>query len=125
MNLGDCFVPRGGVNEHLHVVISDPAKDPARVLLVTVTTAAEYKEQTCLISANEHPWVRHLSCISYRHASFATNAALEHLRANALLEMHPPFPDLLLKRIWAGAADSTELVDKFADLLIEQGFLDV
>ena len=125
MQLGDCFVPRGGVNDHLHVIISDPAKDPARVLLVSITSVAEYKEQVCLFNANEHPWVRHQSCVAFNFAKLVTNEALDKLRAEGVLEMFPPFSDLLLKRIWRGAEDSIELKDNFADLLIEQGFLDL
>jgi len=45
MRLGDAFTLRvGGVNDHLHVVISDAARNPAKVLVVTVTTHADHKE---------------------------------------------------------------------------------
>jgi hypothetical protein len=63
--------------------------------------------------------------VAFNYAKLVTNEALERLRADGTLQMFPPFPELLLKRIWRGAEDSTELKDKFADLLIEQGFLDL
>lgn len=125
MRLGDCFVPRSGVNDHLFVVISDPTKKPDQVLLVSVTTYREYKEDACLLNANEHPWVRHLSCIAYDRARFRSNAELDQVRDAGLLQMFPPFPDHLLRPIWAGAAASAKLEDAYADLLIEQGFLDI
>ena len=125
MKLGDSFVPNGGVNDHLFVVISDPTKTPDQVLLVSVTTYRDYKEDTCLLNANEHPWIHHLSCIAYDRARFRSNAELDQVRDAGLLRMYPPFSDLLLRRIWAGAAESTKLEDQYADLLIEQGFLDI
>jgi hypothetical protein len=126
MRIGDTFIERARTtNDHLHVVISDPDKCADRVLIVTVTTLNDEKESVCVFGANEHPWIRRTSCIAFDFARFVTNEQLEKARAAGLFEMFPPFPDLLLKRIWAGAAESTRLEDQFADLLIEQGFLDL
>jgi hypothetical protein len=126
MRLGDTFIERARTtNDHLHVVISDPDKDAARVLLVTITTLNDEKESVCVFRANEHEWIRHPSCVAFDFARFVTNDQLDKARAAGLFEMFPPFPDLLLKRIWNGAAESARLDMEFADLLIEQGYLDL
>jgi hypothetical protein len=125
MKLGDTFVPVGGANDHLHVVVSDPDLDPARVLLVPVTTfVAGLKEDVCLFNANEHEWIRHTSCIGYGHAKTASLDVLHNLRDKGLLAVMRPFDRLLLKRIWSGAAKSVKLHMDFANILAEQGFID-
>jgi hypothetical protein len=39
-------------------VISDPQRDPGRVIMVSVTTFEDYKEDVCPINAGDHPRVR-------------------------------------------------------------------
>ena len=126
MRLGDAFTLRvGGVNDHLHIVISDPTKNPVSVLLVSVTTFNDSKEDACLFNANEHPWILHRSCVAYDFAKVVTNEQLEQHRVAGQLKMEQPFDDLLLRRVWKGAGESARLKMAFADLLIEQGFLDI
>ena len=44
MKAGDAFYIRDrSVDTHLWVVISDPQRDPARVIMVSVTTFEDYK----------------------------------------------------------------------------------
>ena len=126
MRLGDCFVERTRHHDdHLFIVAFDPDKNPDAVLLLSVTTLRGKKESVCVFNANEHAWIRHTSCIACDFARTVSKDVLETARVAGLLQMFPPFPDHLLRRIWAGAAASTKLDDQFADLLIEQGFLDI
>ena len=69
MNSGDTFLlDDRAIDDHLWVVISDPNKDEDRILIVSLTTAACYKERACIIQASEHPWVRHETCVAYDKA---------------------------------------------------------
>jgi len=47
---GDTFYIRDrSVDTHLWVVISDPEKDAERVVIVSMTTYENYKEDVCLL----------------------------------------------------------------------------
>jgi hypothetical protein len=54
------------VDTHLWVVISDPAKDAERVVLVSVTTYERYKESVCLLDlwCTEAPIISRLAAPS-------------------------------------------------------------
>ena len=73
MKAGDAFYIRDrSVDTHLWVVISDPQKDPGRVIMVSVTTFEDYKEDVCPINAGDHPRVTHRSCVAYHEARMKT-----------------------------------------------------
>lgn len=126
MRLGDCFLLRDRtIDGHLHVVISDPEKNPNKVLLASITTRAPHKEAVCLFNANEHIWIKHQSCVSFAHAKLVPLSYLNSIQASGQLEMQPPFDNLMLRRIWGGALESEDLAMECADLLAEQGFIDL
>jgi hypothetical protein len=73
VNAGDAFYIRDrSVDTHLWVVISDPLKDPNRVVLVSVTTFETYKEGVCLVRPGDHPRITHESCVAYQEARMTT-----------------------------------------------------
>ncbi len=81
MKAGDAFYIRDrSVDTHLWVVISDPQKDPGRVIMVSVTTFEDYKEDVCPIDAGDHPRVTHRSCVAYHEARMTTLERLIALR---------------------------------------------
>ena len=125
MNQGDAFVPLKA-NDHLHVVVSDPKLNPDRVLLLFVTTYVEGdKESACLFNANEHEWIVKKSCVAYNYAKVVKADDLDKLRVAGKLKMFQPMPPHLLKRIIDGSADSEWMEESHADILIEQGLLDL
>lgn len=65
MKTGDTFRFRSG-DPHLWIVISDPAKDADKVLIVNVTSWRGDKDQTCLVGPGDHPLIEHNSCINFR-----------------------------------------------------------
>ena len=126
MTRGDCFLIRNdAVNDHLQIVISDPLVNSQRVLIVSLTTFNDTKEDACLFNANEHPFIKHQSCIAYDFAKVTTSELLEQFRCEGMFIMQPPMSELQLKRIWNGAANSTRLKMDFADLLAEQGLIEI
>ena len=65
MEAGDTFyLPDKSADGHLWIVVSDPERNPNRVLLVSMTSHDVGKEDVCLIVAGEHPKVTHKTCIS-------------------------------------------------------------
>ncbi len=104
LQAGDSFFapwPDPKRNWHLYFVISDPALNRERVLVVPIMTWTSYSESVCLVENGDHPFVRHTSFISYFNARVVTADVLEqkiltqefrtHARAStALLERKQP-----------------------------------
>ena len=79
MNAGDTFrIPEPGtsLDSHLWVVISDPAVDPVRVLIVNFTTRRQDSDHACILQAGEHPFVHHETCVNYAGAKAVSAAQI-------------------------------------------------
>ena len=113
------------VDRHLWIVLSDPIRDPDRVVIVSITTLAPHKEQTCIVHRGEHPWVTHDSCVAFRFARIVSSTLLVESRYKGLLQLQEPLSAALLTHIRESSARSTGLPIEVADILIEQGLLDL
>jgi hypothetical protein len=116
---GDTFLGPPPYN-HLYVVCSDPALDPARVLLVSVTTWKPKEENCCIIQANEHPFVKHKSCVRYKDVGNASVASIQHLENLSGLKRRAPVSSELLARIRDGACESEYLPVEWRRVLESQ-----
>jgi hypothetical protein len=126
MEAGDTFLlVNKQLDDHLWVILSDPKKDTEQILIVSLTTAAPHKEAVCLLQAGEHPWVTHETCVAYNTARLVTLANLHGWKDGGHLNTQTPLSSALLKRIRDRASDSVDLALRFADLLTEQGLLDL
>ena len=119
---GDTFLPAKPYN-HLYVVISDPAKDGSRVLLVSLTTFKPKEETCCMVNKGEHPFVQHRSCVRYKDARVASVSELTKLLQGSLLTKHESVSAELLARIRAGACQSEHLPEECRRLLQEQSLI--
>jgi hypothetical protein len=127
MEAGFTFRLRGehrDIDDHLWLIVSNPARDAEQVLILSITTHKAHKDQACIIERGEHPDVTHRSCVAYDVARLVSVAQLYTLKDSGAIEMREPVAAALLARIRACAADSERLAMKYADLLIEQGLLD-
>ena len=72
MEIGDTILPaEWHKNAHLQVVISNPAADPDKVVLVGITSydTPEHKARkdgSCVLWPGDHAWISHESSVSYR-----------------------------------------------------------
>jgi len=122
---GDTFLVKShSLDDHLWVVLSDPTKDPTRVLIVSLTTATDYKERVCLIQAGQHPWVRHESCVAYDKAKVVALSHLLALKDQGLIELQTAISAQLLQQIRDRAGDSVDLPMEMADILSQQELVD-
>jgi len=130
MEIGDTFIARDPrVDDHLQIVISDPAQDPARVVLVSLTSYDQfahemYKDASCLLYPADHPWIEHATCVSYRDGRVVSDEHLDDAVAKGLLEKLEPVRDDVLKRIFEGAERTDELPNKCRQILEEEGFIE-
>ena len=58
---GDTFL----LGNHLFIIISDPSANPDKMVLGALTTYETYKDQSCVLQAGEHSFIRHMTCVSY------------------------------------------------------------
>jgi hypothetical protein len=126
VNAGDTFLlVNQKLDDHLWVILSDPGKDSTRVLIVSLTTAAPHKESVCLVHAGQHPGVTHESCVAYNYAKIVTLANLHAWKDAGHLKLQVPLSPNLFKRIREQSAESVDLALEFAELLAEQGLLEL
>ena len=112
------------VDKHLWIVLSDTARFPDQVVIVSFTTYTPQKDQACIVEKDEHPsWLRHRSCISYTHAKIATLKQLRTLRNNGGLLAPRAAQRRPSYKIRERAGDSTTMISHIADILEEQGII--
>lgn len=113
---GDCFVITG-YNAHLWMVISDPDADCDNVVIVNVTTFDTYKDKTCVLDPDDHPWIKHRSCVNFSGARQVSTKQLTALEAGGKLLMEQPLSFLLYRQVFLKAAIESQQIPKpYADL---------
>ncbi len=111
-------------DKHLWVILSEPKKNSEVVLLVSVTTLRTHKDQSCVITRGEHPFITHDSCVFYEDARDASLTQLYALKDAGLLCMRESFSDGLLARVREGARITGELKLKYLQLLEDQNLIE-
>ncbi len=69
--LGDTFLLRG-IDDHLIIIISEPGRDPNRIVTANFTSWRADKDQSCIVAAGEHRFVKKRSCLDYRRDKLVT-----------------------------------------------------
>jgi hypothetical protein len=111
MNLGEAYIYR----DHLHIVISMP-NEAGEVVVVNFSTHHANKDQSCVIEAGEHPFVKHKTVVEYRAAwILKPNEQVEFVKDSQKRENVSPE---LLERIQDGT-DSDYIPEKAEKLVIE------
>jgi hypothetical protein len=134
MKAGDTFYvyqdPSSGVllDTHLWIVLSVPALNPQKVLIVSVTTwrtdGRVVVDEACELNPGDHPAIKHRSFVAYSMAKVVTDAQLEQFLRNHSLLMHQPLSAELLMRIQNSAANSIHMKMEHAEILFEQHLIE-
>jgi len=86
MNAGDVFRFVNIADIHVWMIISEPARDRTKVLMVSFTTWQPHLDQACILEAGEHPFVVHRTVVDYSRAKIVTDVQLESLRRAGRLQ---------------------------------------
>jgi hypothetical protein len=122
VNAGDTFVD--GKYGHLWIVLSDPAADGERVVIVNFTTHSTEKEDDCIVQPGEHPFVKSKTLIQFRDAKCCRLADLETLVKGTYLKPHKPVTVDLLNRITSCASSKSHKLPKACKASLEdQGLI--
>jgi hypothetical protein len=123
MDAGTTFL-RADADKHLWVVLSDPALDPEKVLIVNLTTLDERKERACILNRGDHPWITHETCANYADSVVTTLAKLNAARDGGAIRLQAPLSPEVLHKIRNGVLDSERISLDNAEILFEQGLIE-
>ena len=123
--LGDTFLlAKAGINNHLFIIISDPAQEPTRIVTANFTSWRADKDQSCVVEPDEHGFITHRSCVEYARNRLMDLTEYRRFLAAGDIVAHVPVEGKLLKRILAGAAVSPFIPLGHRQILVEQGLID-
>ncbi len=123
---GDVFwIGPGGLGgpEHRYIVVSDHNKDSA-VLLFPITSWEDWKDESCIITKQEYPPLRHDSCIDYSYGKTVGMEAMSRELASEQIRRCPSVSSDVLAKVLACAKDSPFLPFWCLDVLSKQGLVD-
>ena len=113
------------VDDHLWIVLSDPAQDRNRVLIVNLTTCRGYLgHDDCVLRPAGYDGLDHPSCVLFQGASICTLADLEASMQKGLVELRGPLSAEVLQRVKDAAERTRFLSGEGKQLLREQALAD-
>ena len=110
-------------DDHHWMIISDPAVDGARVVIVCFLSYREYLDHACIIEPGEHPFIKHRTCIDYAGSCLTTDAKLEQHKKSGMLKPKEPLSQELVGKIRSAVLDS-RMRFKHIQILREQGIVE-
>jgi hypothetical protein len=119
---GDAFILRGGRERspHLWVLLWGPAGAADAFIAVSFTTLEPYKDQTCIVTVGEHPFVQHDTCVMYSDPRRITRERLAAAFAKRDALPQPRVSPELLERVRAGLLASPYAPHDFQRLAREE-----
>lgn len=108
-------------DDHLYVVISRTSAP--EVVVVNLTTWNPLADQSCLLEAGDHPFVRHKSCIAFDYADVVPTDLLEKKLQNGDITPREPASRELMLKILDGAEKTRRMKIRCSDILRDQGLI--
>lgn len=118
-NAGDTFTFSFD-GRHLWVALTAPVGKNGAFIAVNLTSVKERNpiDDTCLIEAGEHPWVRKQTEVYYMKAREWQVSGFDSLVSyGASCKADKPVSKALLEKIQRGALASPHMKERFADLI--------
>ena len=96
---------------HLYIVLTDPDSAGNQVI-ANITTREQWKDQSCVLDAGDHPFIRRESVVNYAEASVASEAKISEAVRRRLFEPDLPVSQEVLDKVQAGALVSSQIEPK-------------
>jgi len=123
--IGDTFLlANASINNHLFIIISDPAMDAERIVVANFTSWRADKDQSCIVEPGEHSFVTRRSCVHYAEDKLIALKQYAQLLGVAAIVPQDPVTRKLLDRILDGAAISPFIPLGNRQILVDQGLID-
>jgi hypothetical protein len=106
MNLGDTFIwrpPRVG-REHLYIVISDPAKNLGKFVIVNITESL-HGQKSMVLARGDHPYISKDSDVNFGDAIITDEQTIQHEIKHERARPHAPMKLEIVERIALTALD--------------------
>jgi hypothetical protein len=119
---GDTFLLTGGrvPSPHLWVVLWGPAGRASAYLATFLTTLRSHSDTTCVLTAGEHPFIRHETTVSYRNVQRFTDERLAQLVAEGTAKPRAPVDAAILERIRAGFFRSAHTPNAIVEMAVTE-----
>jgi hypothetical protein len=121
--VGDSFILQNDFGDHLHVIVAEASTQKnSQVMLVYLTSAVSYRDNTTIVKYGEHPFVtkkNDISWIKYQNIMIYSRQELTKL----VVKQFGKVDEDLLKRIHDGIENS-EFVEKGIRRLFREWKLD-
>ncbi len=91
---------------HLHVVLTEPEGDPPQVVIVNLTSAQTWSDQTVVLDEGEHPFVKHRTVVNFSDAQLDNSSTVKGLVETGIGEFREDLSEALLSKIQQGLLDS-------------------
>jgi hypothetical protein len=101
---------------HLWVVCSFPTETDGSVAIINMTTWRTGCDESCVIEAGEHPWVKHKTVMKFDAAQLPTPSQQTAMRGSGF-RAHTPVASDLLDRIQRAAILSIYTARKIQDVI--------
>ena len=125
IGLGSAFwggIPNDPNGKHLHFIITDPQLHGGKAVMVNATTQRRGRDSSCVLSATDHPDIRHDSVINYLEARVVEVEKVEIACRKHPEHMHltTDASDELLDKILHGAEITRRISPECLELVNEQ-----
>ena len=108
---------------HPHVIASDPAQDPANVVVVNLSTEPCLGDVSYRVEAKEHPAVSEQSYIRCDFAEVTTTAVLKASLAKQEISLSQVVSAATLRKIQRALGESRRPSRDLQGILRQQGFI--
>jgi hypothetical protein len=121
------LMTEGATKRHLWIVV---ARDPATrmVLMVNVTThrGTALEDESCILSAGDHPYIKHDSWVNYQRARLVPEGPIdERVASGNRVKTDEDVSSEVLKRILEGATATDKLTIGDKKFLADLGLIEV
>ena len=121
MQAGECFLIGGhGLTPHLWIVLTQPAGDPARVLIASCTSRKPWSDDTILLDRGDHPFIRHETVIAYTEVRIVEVRVIEFQLGVGKIARKERMRRAVLDRVVRAVLNSTNTAAKFKQFILDQ-----
>lgn len=109
---GTLLIPSGPTHDadrkHLHIVCTDPCENGNQVVVSVVSWTSELCDNTCILQAYEHDFLKHKSYVFYRKARIEAAATLDNGIQNGTFKLRDPINGQSFLKVCKGICSSSQ-----------------
>ena len=108
------------IDDHYHIIVSDPAKTPDMVIRVSISTCRDQSDDACVLTPQDVRFLMHRSYVAYEWARHSTLDEFTRLFETGLLLEIDHLPPNVLARVQRGALKSPYTRRRYREVIATQ-----